>query len=68
MDSKVNPGVGFRFRKKVGDRVEPGEVLVEVLAAEKKQGGAIAARALQHVTVSRTAPRNGGRVIARLSK
>jgi pyrimidine-nucleoside phosphorylase len=68
LDSKVNPGVGLRFRKKVGDRVEPGEVLAEVLAADKKQGGAIAARLVRHVTVSRAAPRNGGRVVARLSK
>ncbi len=68
LGSKVNPGVGLRFRKKVGDRVEPGEVLVEVLAAEKKQGGAIAARVLQHVVVSKTAPRNGGRVVARLGR
>jgi thymidine phosphorylase len=68
LDSKVNPGVGLRFRKKVGDRVEPGEVLAEVLAADKKQGGAIASRLVRHVTVSRAAPRNGGRVVARLSK
>ncbi|UCG42772.1 MAG: thymidine phosphorylase [candidate division WOR-3 bacterium] len=68
LKSKVNPGVGLRFCKKVGDRVEPGEVLVEVLAAEKKLGAATAARLLQHLTVSRTAPRDGGRVVARLSK
>lgn len=42
-DDTIDPAVGFRFRKKVGDRVRRGEVVAEVLADDPKLGKRIAA-------------------------
>jgi len=41
-EDAVDPGVGFWFRKKLGDRVEKGDVVVEVLANDPKTGKRIA--------------------------
>lgn len=41
-DDRIDPAVGFRFRKKVGDRVQKGEVVAEVLANNPKLGRRIA--------------------------
>jgi pyrimidine-nucleoside phosphorylase len=38
----IDPAVGFWFRKKVGDRVQGGEVVAEVLANDSKLGKRIA--------------------------
>jgi pyrimidine-nucleoside phosphorylase len=42
-DDTIDPAVGFWFRKKVGDRVQRGEVVAEVLANDPKLGKRIAA-------------------------
>jgi pyrimidine-nucleoside phosphorylase len=42
-DDTIDPAVGFRFRKKTGDRVRRGEVVAEVLANDPKLGKRIAA-------------------------
>jgi pyrimidine-nucleoside phosphorylase len=42
-DDPIDPAVGFWFRKKVGDRVQRGEVVAEVLASDPKLGKRIAA-------------------------
>jgi pyrimidine-nucleoside phosphorylase/thymidine phosphorylase len=41
-DDTVDPGVGLWFRNKLGDRVEKGDVVVEVLANDPKTGKRIA--------------------------
>ena len=42
-EDKIDPAVGFWFRRKIGDRVERGEVLAEVLANDWEKGKEIAA-------------------------
>jgi len=42
-DDKIDPAVGFWFRRKAGDRVQKGEVVVGVLANDPKPGKRIAA-------------------------
>ncbi len=66
--ARIDRSVGFVFKKKVGDRVGQGDVMVEVLASNAKQGAEVAARLSEHVVLSKSPPRNGGRVIARLTK
>lgn len=63
---KVDHAVGFVFRRKVGDRVESGDVVAEVHAASEEQARAIAERLYSCITISRSAPRIAGRVLARL--
>ncbi len=66
--ARIDQSVGFAFKKKVGDRVEQGDVIVEVLASSAKQGEVVAEKLREHIVISKSAPRNGGRVIARLTK
>jgi pyrimidine-nucleoside phosphorylase len=66
LGARVNHSVGFLFKRKVGDRVAEGDVLVEVLASTRKKGEEIAAGLGATFKLARTAPHNGGRVIARL--
>jgi thymidine phosphorylase len=42
-EDRIDPAVGFWFRRKIGDRVEQGEVLAEVLANDREKGKEIAA-------------------------
>ncbi len=66
LGARVNHSVGFLFKRKVGDRVAEGDVLVEVLASTRKKGLDIAVGLGATFKLARTAPHNGGRVIARL--
>ncbi len=68
LGDKLDPAAGFVFRKTVGDRIEPGDVIVEVLARTRPLAEGVAGRLAEHIVVSRVAPRNGGRVLARLTK
>ncbi len=63
---KVDHAVGFVFKRKVGDRVESGDVVAEVHAASEEQANAIAGRLDSCITIARSAPRIAGRVLARL--
>lgn len=65
--AKIDPGVGFVFRRKTGDRVETGDVMAEVHASDQAQADAMAVRLAEYITVSRSAPRDGGRVLARMT-
>ncbi|MEO0082433.1 MAG: thymidine phosphorylase [candidate division WOR-3 bacterium] len=66
--AKIDPAVGFVFKRKTGDRVEPDSVLAEVHAASAEQAEAVVPRLAETITVSRAAPRDGGRVIARITR
>ncbi len=68
LGAKVSHGAGFLFRKKVGDRVEQDDVMLEILCPEKKKGERMALQLADCITVSRAAPRTGGRVVARITK
>ena len=68
LGDRIDPSAGFLFRKKVGDRVEKGDILVEVMGRTRRKVKDIAARLSGCMAVSRAAPRNGGRVLARLTK
>ena len=43
-DDRVDPGVGLRWRVRIGDRVSEGQPLAEVLARDARTGAAAAAR------------------------
>lgn len=47
LDDLIDPGAGFVFRKKAGDRVEKGEILAEVYAASQAKAEATAEK-LRH--------------------
>jgi len=68
LGDKVDPSVGFVFRKKPGDRVEPDDTLAEVHAASASQADEMTARLGKTVSLSRTPPRDTGRVISRMTK
>ena len=68
LGGRIRSSVGFRFLKKIGDKVERDDVLVEVLASERPGGEGVAARLRECIQVSRTPPRSGDRVVARLAK
>lgn len=68
LGDRVDPAAGFVFRRKVGDRVEAGAALVEVHARSRARAAAVAERLQQAIVVGRTAPRTGGRVVARLAR
>jgi len=68
LGDKLDHAAGFVFRRTVGDRVEPGDVMVEVLAKSKELAEGVAAQLAGHITLSRSAPRNGGRVLERLTR
>jgi thymidine phosphorylase len=68
LGDRLDPAAGFLFRRKVGDRVEKGDVVVEVLGKTRRRVRDISARLAACIAVSRAAPRNGGRVLARLTK
>jgi pyrimidine-nucleoside phosphorylase len=38
LDSKIDPGVGFLIKKKVGDQVEKGENLAVIFSNDLKKG------------------------------
>ncbi|MFO7675078.1 MAG: thymidine phosphorylase [bacterium] len=64
--ARVDPAVGFVFRRKVGDPVQPGDVLFEVHAAGRRKAEEVGRLALDACAVGRSVPRAGERVIARL--
>jgi thymidine phosphorylase len=49
--SAVEHGTGFRFVKKIGDRVSKGEVLAEVLGRDEQAAQAIAEQLRRCITV-----------------
>lgn len=65
--ARVDPAAGFVFRRKVGDAVEPGDVLLEVHAASRRVGEEVGRSALSVFTIGRAGPNTGERVIARMS-
>jgi thymidine phosphorylase len=65
--ARVEPAAGFVFRRKVGDAVEPGDVLLEVHAASRRVGEEVGRSALSVFTIGRAGPNTGERVIARMS-
>jgi pyrimidine-nucleoside phosphorylase len=68
LGDRVDPGAGFLFHKKVGDRVEAGEVMAEVFGRSRKRVQPVAERLGQAIVVGRTAPRPGSRIVARLTR
>ncbi|HDQ99219.1 MAG TPA: thymidine phosphorylase [candidate division WOR-3 bacterium] len=68
LGAKVDPAVGFVFRRKVGDKVEPGELLFEVHAATRRRAEEAGRAAFAACTIGRNAPRAGERVIARMGR
>ncbi len=68
VDSKVDPTAGFLFRKRVGDRVERGEVLVRVESADAARTQAVAEQLARVFVIGSTPPHPQEMVIARLNR
>jgi thymidine phosphorylase len=68
LGDRVDPGAGFVFHKKVGDRVEVGEVLADVFGRSRQRVEPVAGRLEKAIVVGRTAPRPGSRVVTRLTR
>jgi len=67
LDSRIDHSAGFLFRKKVGDRVDAGDVIAEVLGANEERVNAAALRLPESIAVGPTAPRARGMIVARLN-
>ncbi len=67
LGDRVDHAAGFRFRKKVGDRVEKGELLAEVLSSNRQRGEGVATGLARCIRVSRSAHRVRGLVVDRLT-
>ena len=65
-DDTVDPGVGFWFRKKVGDRVRRGEVVAEVLANDPKLGKRITGELGDCLSVGAKKPRASPLIVERI--
>jgi pyrimidine-nucleoside phosphorylase len=66
LDSKIDYSAGFVFKKKVGDRVEKSDVIVEVQGSNEARVREAASLLPAHITVGATALRNNDMVVARL--
>jgi len=66
LDSKIDHSAGFRFRKRVGDKVAKGDVVAEVQGASEARVKEAASRLPALVAIGPTAPRTRGMVVARL--
>jgi pyrimidine-nucleoside phosphorylase len=67
LDAEVDHSAGFLFKKKVGDRVARGDVIVEALGSSEALAKEAASRLPALVVIGGTAPRGDGMVIARLN-
>jgi pyrimidine-nucleoside phosphorylase len=67
LDARVDHSAGFRFRKKVGDRVARDEVIAEVQGSDQAKVKEVASHLPVHIVIGPTAPRGNGMVIARLN-
>ncbi len=67
VDSKVDPAAGLLFGKRVGDRVEQGEVLVRVGSSDPARTHAVAQQVIRAVVIGASPPRPQDVVIARLN-
>jgi pyrimidine-nucleoside phosphorylase len=68
MDARIDPGAGFRFYKKVGDRVAVGEPLASVFSSDSARAESVARRLSRCIVVSGSAPRSSDMVVVRLSR
>lgn len=67
LDDRVDPGAGFVFLKKVGDRVNKGDVLAEVYASENDKAEMAAARLTRCFAYSDRQVKPGEMIIERLA-
>lgn len=65
-EDRVDPAVGFWFRRKIGDWVVRGEVLVEVLANHRNKGREIAGEMQACYHVGKTRPRPPKLILERI--
>jgi len=66
LDSQIDPGTGFLFPRKTGDRVSAGEVVAQVFAAQPAQAKDVAGRLAGCITYSARPVRPPKLIIARL--
>ncbi len=67
LEDKVDPGAGFVFLKKVGDRVNKGEVLAEVYATDETKAEMAAAKLAGCFSYSERQPEPDEMIIERLA-
>ena len=65
-EDRIDPAVGFWFRKKTGERVERGEVLVDVLANDRKLGRRIAGDVAACYRIGRSRSRRRKVIVERI--
>jgi pyrimidine-nucleoside phosphorylase len=65
-DSKIDRSAGFRFRKRVGEKVAKNDVIAEVQGASEARVKEAASRLPALVAIGPAAPRTRGMVVARL--
>lgn len=56
MEDRIDPAVGFEFNCRIGDRVEPGGLLVKVYANDVQKGNQARERLIQAIKISNAAP------------
>ena len=66
LESKIDHSAGFRFRKKVGDRVTSADVIAEVVGSNETRVKEAASRLATSIAIGPAAPRSRGMVVARL--
>jgi pyrimidine-nucleoside phosphorylase len=66
LDARVDHSAGFRFRKKVGDRVARDEIVADVQGSDEARVQEVASHLPAYVVIGPTPPRGNGMVIARL--
>ncbi|HTW90720.1 MAG TPA: thymidine phosphorylase [bacterium] len=67
LESKIDHSAGFRFKRKVGDRVAKDDVVAEVAGSNETAVRDTAGRLRAFITIGATAPRASGMVVARLT-
>ena len=65
-DDKIDPAVGFRFLRKLGDVAGRGDVLAEVLANDRLLGKQVAAELAECYTLGAVKPRRQGMIVERI--
>jgi pyrimidine-nucleoside phosphorylase len=68
LDSKIEPGAGFRFLKKTGAKVAAGDVLAEVFASDAAKARDAAIRLGTLITVGPSLPRARKLIETRLTR
>jgi len=56
MEDRIDPAVGFEFHCRIGDRVEPGKLMVKIYADDLEKGNRAGDRLRQAIIVSEEAP------------